>query len=90
MMGISVDSPAYIFGDNQSVLTNSTLPHSTLKKKSSSIAYHYVREGVAKREWMLTYISTHDNVADLLTKPLTNVEKRRRLISMIIHHIYSY
>ena len=90
MMGISVHSPAYIFEDNQSVLTNSTLPHSTLKKKSSSIAYHYVREGVAKREWMLTYISTHDNVADLLTKPLTNVEKRRRLISMIIHHIYSY
>ena len=85
MMGISVDSPAYIFGDNQSVL-----PHSTLKKKSSSIAYHYVRGGVAKREWMLTYISTHDNVADLLTKLLTNVEKRRRLISMIIHHIYSY
>ena len=90
MMGIPVDSPTYVYGDNQSVLTNSSLPYSVLKKKSSSIAYHFVREGVAKNEWRLTYISTNDNVADLFTKPLTNVEKRRKFVSMIIHHIYSY
>ena len=90
MMGITVDLPTYVYGDNKSVFMNSTLPYSTLKKKSSSIAYHFVREGVTRREWLLTYISTHDNVADLFTKPLTNVEKRRRLISMIVHHIYTY
>ena len=90
MMDIPVDSPPYVYGDNQSVLTNSSLPYSVLKKKSSSIAYHFVREGVAKNEWRLTYISTNDNVADLFTKPLTNVEKRRKFVSMIIHHIYSY
>ena len=50
MMGIPVELPTYIFGDNQSVLANTTTPHSTLKKKSSSIAYHFVREGVAKNE----------------------------------------
>jgi len=38
MMGIPVDFPTYVFGDNQSVLANTTKPHSTLKKKSSSIA----------------------------------------------------
>ena len=29
-----------------------------------------MREGVAKDEWQVTYISTHDNVADILTKSL--------------------
>ena len=47
MMGIPVEGPAYVFGDNQSVLVNSSKPHSTLKKKSCSIAFHFVREGSA-------------------------------------------
>jgi len=33
MMGIPVSDPCFIFGDNQSVLTNSSIPESTLKKK---------------------------------------------------------
>ena len=47
MMGIKVDEPAFVCGDNQSVLCNTTAPTSTLKKKSNAIAYHSVREGVA-------------------------------------------
>ena len=50
MMGIPVEGPAYIQGDNQSVLANTTIPDSTLKKKSQSIAYHFVREGSARDE----------------------------------------
>ena len=61
MMGVPVDEPAFIFGDNQSVLLNTGLPQSTLKKKSNSIAFHFVREGAAKDEWRTTYINTHDN-----------------------------
>ena len=34
--------PAYVFGDNKSVLANTTAPGSTLKKKSNAIAYHFV------------------------------------------------
>ena len=88
MMGIPCDFPAYIYGDNQSVLVNSSKPHSVLKKKSSSIAYHFVREGVATDEWRVTYISTHDNVADILTKPLTSIDKRRKFVGMILHHVH--
>ena len=67
MMGISVDHPSFIYGDNKSVLVNSSVPTSVLQKKSSSIAYHFVREGVAAKEWMVvTYIFTHDNIDDLL------------------------
>ena len=42
MLGIKVDEPAYVFGDNKSVLCNTTAPESTLKKKSNAIAYHFV------------------------------------------------
>ena len=34
MMGIPVNGPSYIYGDNQSVLCNTSIPDSTLKKKS--------------------------------------------------------
>ena len=33
MMGIPCEGPAYIFGDNQSVLYNTSIPDSTLKRK---------------------------------------------------------
>ena len=42
MMGIAINGPAYVFGDNKSVLVNSSKPTSVLKKKSNSIAYHLV------------------------------------------------
>ena len=38
MFRIPVEHPAYIFGDNQSELSNSSNPHYVLKKESSSIA----------------------------------------------------
>ena len=34
------------------------------------IKYHYLRECVENREVKLKYISTRDNLADALTKPL--------------------
>jgi hypothetical protein len=56
MMGITVDEPVFVFGDNQSILANTTALSSTLKKKSNAIAYHFVREGRARDEWIQTTI----------------------------------
>jgi hypothetical protein len=88
MMGIPCEQPAYIQGDNQSVLYNTTIPDSTLKKKAQSIAYHFVREGSARDEWRTSYVSTHDNESDLLTKPLPSGEKRRGFVRNLLHHIF--
>lgn len=84
MMGIPCDEPTYVYGDNQSVLANTSAPESQLKKKSNSIAYHFVREGCARDEWRTTYVNTHDNPADLLTKPLPSGEKRDRFVRMVL------
>ena len=88
MMGIPCEGCTYIYGDNQSVLANTTVPESTLKKKSQSIAYHFVREGVARDEWRTAYVNTHENPADLLTKPLPNGEKRRGFVRSVLRYIY--
>ena len=81
------DGPSHIYGDNQSVLANTTMPDSMLKKKSQSIAYHLVREGSAHGEWRMAYVNTHDNEADLLTKSLPNGEKRWKFVRNILHRI---
>eukprot|EP00957_Ditylum_brightwellii_P116623 8895999-Ditylum_brightwellii.AAC.1 len=78
-MGIPYEGPAYIYADNQSVLANTTIPDSTIKKKSQSIAYHFVREGSARDEWQTSYIKTNENELDLLTKLLPDGEKRNVL-----------
>ena len=49
---------------------STTVPVWTLKKKIHSISYHFVREGFAWDKWRTSYISTHDNKADLITKQL--------------------
>jgi hypothetical protein len=87
MMGILVSGPTYIYCDNNSVVTNSSSPASTLKKKSNSIAYHCVCESVAADEQRVAYESTHTNLADLLTKPLPGGFHRDYLLSRVLHDI---
>ena len=42
VMGVPVYEPAFIFSDKQSELASTTIPESTLEKKTQSIAYHFV------------------------------------------------
>ena len=86
MMGIPCAMPSFIFGDNKSVLINSTVPHSALKKKSCAISYHFIRDGVSKDEWRIAYVPSDQNRADILSKPIAGGMKRERLTSMILHH----
>ena len=66
MFGIPVDDPVFIYGDNQSVIVNASAPESTLKKKSQSITFYFIRECCATYEWCMTYIHTSLNVSDLM------------------------
>ena len=47
MMGVDIDGPNYIYGDNMPVIHNTQRPDSVLKKKSSSICYHAIHKSVA-------------------------------------------
>ena len=47
MLGVSIDGSILLLGDNKSVVLNTTIPSSALKKKHNAIAYHRVREAIA-------------------------------------------
>ena len=87
-MGIPILNPCFIYGDNQSVLWNTTCPDSVLRKKTSSVAYHFVREGVSRDEWRTSYIKTSDNPSDICTKSLPAGANRKRKVRSILYDIY--
>jgi hypothetical protein len=68
--GISIEGPANVYGDNESVINSAQKPEITLSKKHNGIAYHKCREAVASGMIRVAYENTLSNLADLLTKPL--------------------
>ena len=86
-MGIPVVLCAYIYGDNKSVLVNLGTPHSQLKKKLNSVAYHHVCDGATLDEWRTAYIITHGNIPDLMTKSLLSGIKRTKFCKMLLHFL---
>ena len=70
MLGIVLEDTSMLVGDNMSVVVNTTLPSSALKKKHQACNYHRIREAIAGRIITFGHIDTNDNVADVCTKPL--------------------
>ena len=70
MMGVPINGPCNIFADNESVVKSSMNPESSLNKKHASIAYHLTRESFAAGIVDVYFISSKENLADLLTKVL--------------------
>ena len=67
-LGVPVDTSTYMFGDNQSVITSSTIPHSSLAKQHNALAYHRVREAIAAKIIKFFHIDGTTNPADILSK----------------------
>jgi len=67
-LGVPVEDKSYMFGDNESVVTSSTLPHSTLSKRHNALSYHRVREAIAAGIIAFYYKKGKDNPADILSK----------------------
>lgn len=87
MMGVPISGPTFIYGDNMSVIHNTSKPESQLSKKCNSICYHAVRESVAMGESLTAHIPTDKNSADLLTKVLYG-QKRRYHVSNLLYDIF--
>ena len=72
MLGIPIDGQPLILGDNKSVILNTTMPTSTLKKKHQACNYHRVREAIAAQLVYFQHCDSRNNASDCLTKPLAN------------------
>ena len=67
-LGVPVRQVSYMFGDNQSVVTSSTVPQSALSKRHNALAYHRVREAIAAKILCFCHIEGVNNPADVLSK----------------------
>ena len=66
-MGVPIKR-SLMFGDNQSVVSNSTIPHSKLTKRHTALSYHRVREALAAKIFDFMHIPGVENPADILSK----------------------
>jgi hypothetical protein len=87
MMGVPLMGPAYVYGDNMSVIHTTQPPESTLKKKSNEICYHFVRESVAMDKCRTGHVDTEENQANLSTKVIPGGRKRDHLVSKLLYDI---
>jgi hypothetical protein len=86
MFGIPINGPAFVYCDNQGVVKNVTIPESVLSKKHNVINYHAVREAVAANILRVAKEDSSTNLADLLTKPLTE-QRRVTLLCSILYNM---
>jgi hypothetical protein len=86
MLGVPFDGPTTMYGDNKAVILNTSVPSSMLKKKHNAVAYHRVREAIAANILVFLHISTKENVADVLTKPLAAVLFHALLVHILFRH----
>ena len=66
--GVPIKSKAYMFGDNKSVVTSSTVPHSLLSKRHNILSYHRVREAIAAKILVFHWCDSSQNKRHILSK----------------------
>ena len=49
MIGVPLEESSMMLGDNMSVIVNTALPSSVLKKKANAISYHNITESITSK-----------------------------------------
>ena len=67
-LGAPITTKSFLFGDNRSIVTSATLPHSTFTKRHNILAFHRVREAIAAKLMAFYWIQSAYNLSDMLSK----------------------
>jgi hypothetical protein len=76
MFGIPLNGPTSVFCDNEVVVLNAMHAESTLRRKHTSIDYHWCREAQAAGYVQIGFEVGRFNPADILTKLLPGPKMR--------------
>jgi hypothetical protein len=66
--GVPVNHKSFIFGENQAVVMNSAIPHSSLNKRHNALSCHRVREMIAAKILGYYWIDGKLNPADIVSR----------------------
>lgn len=69
-LGVSQEEPIEIHVDNKSALALAKNPVFHDRSKHIDTRYHFIREIIAKKEVQLKYVTSQEQIANILTKPL--------------------
>ena len=67
-LGVPICERSYMFGDNESVVNSSSIPHAKLHKRHTALSFHCVREAVASKYIGFYFVPGANNPADILSK----------------------
>ncbi len=67
-LGVPIRKEAYMFGDNESVVNSSNVPHAKLHKRHNALSFHRVREAIAMGIVRFVHMPGAHNPADMLSK----------------------
>ncbi len=67
-LGVPLEETSMMFGDNESVVNGSAMPHSKLNKRHNALAYHKTRESIAAGVTRYVHLPGAENPADILSK----------------------
>ena len=79
--------PIPLFTDNQPFILYSQNNLSNTRMKHIDTHYHYTHGQVTNGNIKLHYISTHENVADIFTKPLSPCKHVQFLDALGVEHV---
>jgi hypothetical protein len=83
-LGIFLPNPPILWCDNLSALTLASNPVFHARTKHIEVDYHFIREKVVRRDVVVKFISTTDQLADILTKCLPS-PSFHRLRANLLH-----
>ena len=69
-LGVFLCTPPILWCDNISALALASNPIFHARMKHIEVDYHFVREKVLKRDLLLKFVASYDQLADILTKGL--------------------
>lgn len=79
------DDPTEVYVDNKSAIALAKNPVFHERSKHIDTRYHFIREHVNKKDVELIYCKSYDQVADILTKPLSISNRGTRCLEDSSH-----
>ena len=67
-LGVPIEGPSMMFGDNETVVNTASVPHSKIQKRHNALSYHRTREAIAAGITRFYHVPGDTNPADILSK----------------------
>ena len=86
-LGVPINVITYVFGDNDTMIKSSTIPHARLHKRHNILSFHFVRSTISCGYINMQHIRSEYNFADVLSKNWSHQSVYDLLLKPLFHHV---